>query len=261
MSPLPNSIELPDFSRYTPCYGMLKEAEKTWQHFVSDKLVYLLQSDKIALDSLMGIAKDYIEGNAWIEAHVTFEVNGRTNHACVIVVSAKGDEFLRKVGKPKAGDVLIDRNPSVFINVAERVEPPQEIVFDGEFGIRSDVWLKRLNDFDCFCGYSPREVFDLGIIGGVENRELRTPGVVLGDVCKTPDKLIQRRPDAIQEIANDEGKLLGDVLNFDTNNVPLSFKIILTGKTYRIGFHKSSDAFPQVLKVFFRPSGFQIGIG
>jgi hypothetical protein len=263
--PAVTGLELPqlvavDWSVFDPSYRLLKEAQKSWEHIISDEVVYSLQSDNVARNSFMGIAKNYIEGYAWIEAHITFEVDGRTNHACVIVEFAEGDEFLRKVGKPKTRDVFIDGNPPMLINVAEQVESPEKVALDGCLGIRSRVWLKRVNNLACFCGYSPRVITKLNGIALCEDRELGSLGIGNIDMCQHPHELIQGRAQTIQEVANDEGEHVGDVLHFNTNDVPLSFKIILTDKTYRIGFHKDADTFPQVLKVFFRPGGLQIGI-
>jgi hypothetical protein len=260
----PDSLDNLALLAHDSSYRLLKEAQKTWQHFVSDKLVHLFQPDKIALDALMGIAKDYVKGHAWIEAHVWFEAKGRANHACVIIKCAQGNGSLGEIGEPEAGNVFVRRDPAMLVDVAHAIESPQETASDIFYGLRSDVWLKRLNDADCPSGHTPRVLSEGAEVLGrslEQNRELGALGIRGVNLRQRKDELIERRPKTVEEVANDERQYFGNVLHVDTHDVPLSFKVILTRKTYRIGFDERADAFPQVLKVIFRPSGLQIRIG
>ena len=51
---------------YTPSYLLLEEARKSWDHVVCNEIVHLLQVPEQTSDTLVGVAKDYVDGNLWI---------------------------------------------------------------------------------------------------------------------------------------------------------------------------------------------------
>jgi hypothetical protein len=112
---------------YASSYYLLEEARKTWEHAVSDKVVYVLQSGEIALDPLPGVAKSYIEGSNWIESHLTFESEGNTYHACLLIAVNEVHKFPRKIGEVEVRNSAISGNPSMLVNITEEVEPPEEM--------------------------------------------------------------------------------------------------------------------------------------
>lgn len=55
-------------------WGLREESLKYWDHFVSDKVVYLLESGKRNLEGT--VTDKYLNGNTWFEVHFT-----RENHS------------------------------------------------------------------------------------------------------------------------------------------------------------------------------------
>jgi len=245
-----------DLEAYTPPYRLLEEARKSWDHTISDEIVYGLDSGKVALDSPISIAKDYLEGNIWIECHMTF--NGRFQgegdiHYAAILKACETDDALRQ-GELK--NRTVHRDSHVFVNVAHLIETPEEMAFR----FPSVIWLKRFDNRQCLCGYPGSSSLESLRVGSFENRELRISGISSLELCETPYKLVQRRPEAVKNVSDNERDSVGRVFVLDANATPLVFNIILGVETARLVFVKSVQTLPQILKVFFRPRCLQIGV-
>lgn len=245
-------------SVYEPSYLLLKESRESWDQIVSDKLVYSFDPLDIALDSLVEIPKDYLEGNVWMEFHFTFE-GERDAHYAAIIEANVGHKFLRKLevdGSP------MRRDSAMLVDIAQFIEPPQEMGFDG-CGVSSVIRLKRINNGRCLCGYSRGllgKPFEAVGIGLTQDGKLGSFGISDRQVCEIPNKLIQRSPETIQQIAHEEGDQVRGFIDFDAKAVPSLFRVYLFKKLIRFGFVKGVKFLPQSVKVYLRPTCLEIGI-
>ena len=85
-------------ARYEPSYCLLEEARKSWDHTISNKVVYSLDPIEVTTNPLAHVAKDYVDGNVWIECHLSFEAQWHA-HYVVILEFDKRLDALRDVGK------------------------------------------------------------------------------------------------------------------------------------------------------------------
>lgn len=248
-----------EVSPYHSSYLLLEEARKSWEHALSDKVVYVLQPLKIASDSFMGIPKGYVDGRYWIESHLTFEIKRDTHHACILV---KFDERYASPGEVREAVVTncaVGRNPSMLVNVAEEIQPPEQVALDG-CGIPSVIWLKRFDEGCGICGYASGVPSESFVVSDFENRELSAVRIGRGQFRQSPYKLVQGRTEAVQEVADDQRNLVGNVFDVKAKDVPLIFNIVLFDNSYRFRFAKGAEPIPHVIKMFLRPDGLQIGV-
>lgn len=138
--------------QYSPAYGLLEEARKSWDHGISDKVIYLLQPVKSAHNPLMGIAKSYINGSSWIDSHLTFEIEGNTHDACLLIMDNEVSECGREIGEVKIRNRAIGGNSAMLVNNAEQIQSSQQMAADC-CRVLSSVWLKRFDDINCICRY------------------------------------------------------------------------------------------------------------
>jgi hypothetical protein len=244
---------------YDPSLQLLQEARESWDYCESHKLVNCLQSGKINSDSFVGIAKQYIEGDFWIECHVTFEGKGNPYHACIVVESDQTNYVLRNIRESEIRDRGTNGYSPMLVDVAKKIELPQAITL--ECSVPSLVRLKQFNLSDCICGDSNSVVHEFVRLRGRENRKLRSLRVSSGVVEReSPNQLIERRAEAVQEITDDESNLVGRVFQLNPNDVDSIFNIVLSKDSAWFRFCEAAQPVPQVFKMFVRPSSFQIGI-
>jgi hypothetical protein len=134
---------------YDPAYLLLKESRESWDHVVSDKIVYSFDSTKIAGNPLSRISKLYIEGNVWIEVHITF--HGERDHYLILLENDQWMQAPGDVGKFEFGNRSVKRDSSMLVDVAKTIQLPEQVASDGQ-GIATVVRLKRFNGNDCICG-------------------------------------------------------------------------------------------------------------
>ena len=106
---------------YEPFYCLLEEARESWNHALSDKIVYLRDPIKVAGNAVTHIAKNYIKGNIWIECHLTFEIQRTAYHVLVVIEAQKSLRGARYFGKAKIELVAMNRNSPVLVDVAQAI--------------------------------------------------------------------------------------------------------------------------------------------
>jgi hypothetical protein len=239
------------------CAG--EEARKSWDYFICDKVVYSLDPFEIALNALMGIAKDYLEGNVWIEFYMTFQLGlkaQRNDHYSGIIEAGHSKDIRRKT---KIDHGAVNGNPSMFVDVAHLVENQKKMTLDG-FAIPSAVRLKRFDDCRCRCGYAQGLSFQSRKITFLKDGELSILGVGTGQFGEAPHKLVKGGPQVVKDISNYKRNPVGSVRNPDTYETSFISKIIFDDKLAGCRFPEHLEFLPQSLKVLFGPGGFQIGV-
>lgn len=254
-----SSPQYDEMLNYDPPFRLLKEARKSWDHIFSDKVVYSLDPLQVALNSKVGVTKDYLKGHIWIECHITFQAGfhaERYAHYTAILEACNLQNTRRQT---EIKNCTVARNPHVLVDVAHFVKTPKEMALDG-CGIPSVIRLKRFDNCHCLCGYTLSSSRNQLSVDFLKNRELRVPGVRAGQFCKAPDKLIERRPEVVKGVPRDKGNPVGSVLDLDSNAAPLIFRIILGAKLTGFRFAENIQLLPQSVKVFLRPGSLKIGV-
>jgi hypothetical protein len=243
---------------YDPSFRLLEEARKSWDHVVSDKIVYSVDPFQVALDSQVGIAKDYLKGSVWVEVHVTFQVGFKAKRDVhhTILPARKSKNAFRHL---KINGRTVHRNSHMLVDDAHLVQTPQEMALHG-LGIPSRIWLKRFDDGRCLCEHAASLRSKHFVILLSKNRELRVSGIRPRQLCQAPYKLIQSRPEVVKNISNDERNSIGGISYLDGDSTPLIFRIVLGAKLARFGFEEDAQFLPQSIKMFFRPGCLQVRV-
>jgi len=253
-----SSIQYDEMLNYEPSYRLLEESRKSWNHFISDKVVYSVDPLKVALNSKVGVAKDYLSGRVWVEAHMTFdggfEAKGNVHYAVILEACDLKDALRPR----KVNGRAVHRNAPVFVDVAHLVKTPEEMALHG---IPSYVRLKRFDNRDCLCGYSRSAFSKRPRVGFFQNRKLSVSRVHSSQCRKTPNQLVKRGTEILKDIGGNKGNSVRSFLEPAVNSETLIFDIVLRDEVKWFRFIEGAQFLPQSFKVFFRPSGFQVGVG
>lgn len=248
-----------DALSYDLPYRLLEESRKLWDHAVSDKLVYDLNPFQVTLNSPIGIAKDYLQGHVWIEVHMTFQDSLEGEGDCHYAATIEACSFHDVPRQFEVDNSTVHRDSHVLVDVAHLVEAPKKMALDGR-GIPSTVRLKRLDDRHCICGYTKGLIPKPGCIGLLKNRELGVLGIGLTQFCETPDKLVQRCPQTVENLSGNERNPIRSIRDLDSNAAQLIFEIVLGVESAGLRFVENTQFLPQSVKMFLRPGGLQIGV-
>src|ERR1700687_3625273 len=120
---------LPELRPYEPSYYLLEESRKSWDHIVSDEIVYALDSSEITIDARAEVSKHYLEGSVWIEVHLTFEAHGDAHYIVILMFDERASGKREHIDK--FGNVSVDRDSPVLIDVAKQIQPPKKVTLDG----------------------------------------------------------------------------------------------------------------------------------
>ncbi len=246
-------------SVYTSSYRLLEESRKSWQYIFSDRLVYLFNSVEVALQARGAISKDYLEGNCWIEGHLVFEFDGRAYHMLLIVELQNGQHIPRN--RPlEIANHSVHGDSSMLVKIREFTELPEVMASNGN-GIPSVIWLKVFDDCGGFAGNPSDLLLENSIISLRQNGKLNPPlGGIGCQSSKSPNGLIQRGPQATEEVSNDKPNVVRHFFDFPSKTMPLPFNIILAEESVGLRFVESGKLIPKRLKMIFRPGCFEVGL-
>jgi hypothetical protein len=241
-----------------------KEPREFGYHFVTDEIVYLSQPRDGQLEISHPLAKHYLGGDAWLDIHWTqadpCEAGNAHYNAIIGVVnnSAPANAAPHDDSETSA----IKGYGSVLVDVPELVELPEGVRAKG---IRSIIWLKRIEDF-CDCGWKQFPLIGVGGIGST-NREvdLSCGLVVHGDrlgekIDEIPRQLVKRGAQTIDEIPGNKRNVIfhGVQLNYEV--VPRCLKVIFLADRVRAIFDPPADLRLKSIEMNLRPSGFHINV-
>lgn len=243
---------------YEPSYYLREEARKSWNHFVSDEIVYVLDSAKIAENLIGNIAEKYIKRRLWIECHLTFEVQRSAHHVLVLIEVEKVDRGPWKLRKSKIDRTAVNRNSSMFVNITKTIQAPEEM----RRWVRSIVRLKRLNNPHCTCGHSLSPIGKLFARSRnvlVQDGKLRSIRVRQSQLGELPNGLVKSTPQAVQQVTQNQRDFVRRIVDLDPNLVPSTLAIFLSENTYGFRFAEGVQTIPESVKVYLRPGCLQIG--
>lgn len=218
--------------RYDTILRLREEALKSWDHLISDKLVYFdeVTEGGYDLSPLSPMAERYIVGRSWFEIHV-YGARGDDHMYGIVIVNIQ-DLSSRDVGQRTDVPPRADRGGDMLLNLPKLVQNPERV------GIRIIPSMIRLKVFDNWpsvigkVGHEPRGVVQELLFGEV-NREggsargesRRESGYGMG---KLVSKVVERGPQTVDSIASDESEPLRDLLKLDVHMIDTLLKIRLS---------------------------------
>jgi len=249
-----------DLSAYSREYRLREEAHESWKYAVTEELVYIEDSFGANGDAGRNIAKDYLEGNLWMD--VQFVFLGQRNGKCsVILESFKNYVSAPASGKEKVNLGTIGGNPPMLVEVTHSVQPPKKIVFHG---CQTICWLKVSNNSDGISG-DVRELCSKSAssvaVPLLNNRELDARVWDCDSQFRqSPHELVEARTHAVESIPASQADMVGDIIQINPEGMPLIFKVILTTKSAGIRFMENPKLSIEQFKVTLRPIQFQVGV-
>lgn len=243
-------------------WELREESRKFWDYFVSDEVVYFGKIIEGNLEGSHIFAKNYLEGNSWIEIHWTEPSvkQGESHYNAVLELAHESIPPIYR--EPNIERVGIGRDGSMFIERPEFIQLPKQII---PVGCPSAIRLK-LVEFNCHCGWKQTEPVSVGGIIGLKNRESNVSLLSVGknslgiEMRQAPSQVVERRPKAADEIPQGHRNDFRSIVHSDSPNFLNSFKICFgcDGIGWRIAeaFHRSLKS----IEVKLRPTGLNFHI-
>jgi hypothetical protein len=240
-------------------WGLREEARECWDHFVSDKIIYLGETHEFNLD-FPRFTEQYLNRNLWFELHLTSSCEThRESHFHAIWERANGLVLL------PSGDVETNVNvvvgagsASVFVECPEFIQLPEGVV---PKRIASEIRLKPVQD-SCYCGWKqsaplvirPR-VGETGKTNtALFRRGKRARGIEMSEL---PRELIEAGSKAAKEVTKQHRDDLGCRCELNPKDMEQFFRICLFDNG--IGFAPPRIDCPfKKVEMFVRPTGFHI---
>lgn len=190
-------------------WGLREEARKSWDHVVSDEIVYFPEAITRNLELPHTFAEKYIGGSGWFEMHFTTQKEGRGEMHFNVILEVAGIGFPRLKGRGEGHveHVAIHRDSPVLIHRPEFIQLPEGVV---PIGTPSEVRLNAVED-RCHCGWEKAAPELVGAVIFLEDQKTDIPLFLFREaplsvnVSQSPSQLIQRGSQATKEIADEDG--------------------------------------------------------
>ena len=185
-------------------WGLREEARKSWDHVVSDEIVYLAEPIDLDLE-VIGFTEKYLNRKLWLEVHVTCPREAQRERHFQMIWEAS-----RIQAKPlPSWDVEPNRNfivgagrGAVLVERPQFIELPEGVILKS---LASEIRLKPIEDA-CHCGWkqiapsvvSPR-IAEYGEVDVPLFAAFESPSTV--KVGQSPTQLIETGSQATHEIA------------------------------------------------------------
>ena len=190
-------------------WGLREEARKSWDHVVSDEIVYFSEANTRNLELPHTFAEKYIGGSGWFEMHFTTqkEGQGEMHFNAILEVAGIGLPHLKGRGEGHVEHVAIHRDSPVLIHRPEFIQLPEGVV---PVGIPSEVRLNAVEDL-CHCGWKKSTPILVSRISLLENEKADIPLFLFREaplsvkVSQPPRQLLQSGAQATQEITEQDG--------------------------------------------------------
>ncbi len=249
-----------DLSMYASDYRLREEAHKSWQHAVTEELVYIADVGGSQDHPSCFISEVYLEGHVWIEVQFAF-VGQRNSHYSAIIESLESHRSGVSNGKMKQNFGTIGGDSPMLVEVTHCVQPPQMVRFNG---CSSICWLKVSDNGNCIGRNVPELDFESApavIVPLLDNREFHaTVGDSDVQLGQAPNQLVKTGPHTVEGISTSQRNMVGDLVQLNPEDISLVFKIILTRKSAGIRFMEGFKVGVKSLKVTLRPIQLQIGV-
>jgi hypothetical protein len=239
---------MPDF------FGLLQEARKTWNYFLTDRLVY--SSEMLDGDHDVAFTKKDVEFRHWIELHIRL-VGHCKKDLCMILEFIDPERIGSFCCEAKFGDGLAKRDVTMLVDIPQHVQDPEEVQM---ISLPLVVWLQTPNDRNRIFGNPESSLSDRNLgINGVLTIDGKTDffgGSLASTGGQLPSQVVKGRSQTADEIASDQCPG-GDVEMWwaHLNDVLSTFKIVIGRGAIGFRFSRRFYEFTQGIKVHLRPNG------
>lgn len=251
------------YQLYGDVFRVRKEARETWDYFVSDEIVYVVQEKNIETGTQpFNILNRYLNGNLWVELVFRHGIEGPLGECQHRALFEPTPECNFVLGQ---GDnaLMEDRNQdSMLVKPGQVIQDAQEKVWRG---IPSIVRLKAFNDLSGVGSNRPGGA-DEHLRGGrsiTEDGEcdasliLFSPGNARNK-RQLPRYVIERRSEIRNNISDNQAPC--DWRFFcgpDTEFIYLPFRIIFHARGVRLAFDETIDSSFERADMYLRPMNLQ----
>jgi hypothetical protein len=238
-----------------PSYFLLREeAQKCWQHRISNEVVHIHKVFKGYKDPFDGVAKLHIYPRLWIECHLIFHSERNLHYVALIEPFYRHIETSGNVKNPISGSPA-NHNESVFVDIPEFVQSPEmrefvsiptlirlKLLHEGECGFRDSI--SRSNDLD-LC-------LDRILVANREGDFL--VGSVGSQSGELPNQVVETGSKAANKIACNHGEMKRERCNeFDLDDVPTTFHVLFSRNSMSLRLLESKKVTLKRIQVFLRP--------
>jgi hypothetical protein len=111
-------------------WELREEARKSWDHCVSDEIIYFPEANGRNLEVSHPFAEKYLKGKLWFEAHITAHVlnQGQMHFQVIIEVVNKMLPFGRRTRHLHSENGAISGNRTMFVHPPEFVQLPEDVL-------------------------------------------------------------------------------------------------------------------------------------
>lgn len=232
-------------------YKLREEAHETWQHCISDKLIYLDES--IFSDpTIKAIAPKFHtqikKRDIWFEVLI---YAGEGYVYCVIV-----DNFMIKAAnRNESRDVSVSSNDTpMFVMVTKNFKQPERM---RPRVICSSIWLKKFNLVDCLDRYPFKSSRAFQSPTWSVNKDGKLTLVVRSRTTKFsqfPSNIVKGRTQVINDIChNNTNSYRGISRDFKPDDLSSIFNIEIGSSFYKIRIVEGHQNIAKLIQVFLRP--------
>ena len=253
-------------SNSLPWYFQLREeAVKTWDYFLTDKLVYVSEVIDVESNPLIIVSKTDIYPDPWIELHFILE-SQRDSHFCAIIECLRLNEWSRSRGNGEhiAGYGGMKCDVPMLVHVPQFVEFPQMSAFRS---VPTLVRLKRFHDGDCIVTDAEGCADDLQLCVKAVLAKDRKPMFMRNfPLCSTDeytDEMVQRGPEISNEVSGNQADSERSFIIQTLNSHDEIFRILVMRDFMGLLWSEPefADSRFKSLKVYLRPFHLEDYIG
>ena len=240
-------------------YTLLEEARKSWDYFVSNKVVYFAETRNRNMKGLAQRYKKYAKRGFWVELHWFLGNEGQIHHTFIYeALRASNVRNVHCAGNLPTDVRKPDWNYFMFEGVTELVEKPQEIVFVGRPSV---IRLKLSDPAECLVRNpfsNLKESFLAPFSLTPKNREARR--IAGSGSSQFPCQVIERKAEAVDPLSSKNSNTRRRRLNLESKDITLVPKVFTAGDMVCIEPIEFVQSFIKSFEVFIRPVGEQIKV-
>ena len=247
-------------------YYLLKEARETWEYFITDELVHVVEGRSISRPTGFSCVENYLSGTNWIELAIEAKIGTRVEHYIAIIENA----VEINPSKSRHGREHDSRHMPHSGNGAMLVSVPHVIYGEERVTVRhipACVRLKVLDELDFRAvGLSyPGNLLSPSRFGSIrpwffiEDWELGELGRSMPRTTrKRPRKLVKSGAKIVSELSNEDTESLGRLsVDFEPYDLVRSLVIWLDDKGVGLQRIVSSEVPHNRVQMFLRPLNFE----
>lgn len=228
-------------------WRLREEARESWDHVISDKIIYLSEPRHGNLKLSHVFAEQYFEGKVWFEVHWTFVKgdNREMHFLCICEVSPVSfPSGKREMDSERVG---IHRNRPMFIHGPEFIKLPEGIV---PKRVASEVRLKRVN-LGCHCGWEEPSLDFVNVVPDLGDGKLNLPLLSVSEssgrreVGQGPSQLVESRPQTANEVANEHRDQFWSRFILDPDDVDGLLEIVIVGERCKVSSRSADLPMPK----------------